>query len=155
MFIRFVNMNFLKQKYCGKLRKKQNSEVNSISEKNLVTIPIVYVFDENYAAYSCVSAISALQHATEDIVFHAVTDHTDDQAEKIFMDELNAHGQTVKTYKANLGAEFVAGRISSSAYLKLSVPNLVEEKKSYMLTAIPYLKIAPQRLSESIWKIMF
>ena len=108
-----------------------------------MTIPIVYVFDENYAAYSCVSAISALQHATEDIVFHAVTDHTDDQAEKIFMDELNAHGQTVKTYKANLGAEFVAGRISSSAYLKLSVPNLVEKKKFYMLTAIPYLKRLP------------
>ena len=49
-----------------------------------MTIPVVYVFDKNYAAYSCVSAISALQHATEDIVFHAVTDHTDDQAEKIF-----------------------------------------------------------------------
>ena len=61
-----------------------------------MTIPVVYVFDKNYAAYSCVSAISALQHATDDIVFHAVTDHADDQAEKIFMDELNAHGQTVK-----------------------------------------------------------
>ena len=57
-----------------------------------MTIPVVYVFDKNYAAYSCVSAISALQHATEDIVFHAVTDHTDDQAEKkIFWTELNAH----------------------------------------------------------------
>ena len=91
-----------------------------------MTIPIVYVFDKNYAAYSCVSAISALQTATEDIAFHAITDHTDNQAEKIFLDELEAHGQPVKIYKAKLGAEFVAGRLSSSEYLKLSIPDLVE-----------------------------
>ena len=110
-----------------------------------MTIPVVYVFDKNYAAYSCVSAISALQHATEDIVFHAVTDHTDDQAEKIFLDELNAHGQTVKTYKANLGTEFVAPRISSSAYLKLSIPNLVEEKKILYVDGDTIFKDCPSR----------
>ena len=94
-----------------------------------MSIPIVYVFDENYAAYSCVSAISACRKATEDIVFHVITDHTDDKAEQIFVKELNAHGQTVKTYKANLGFDFVEGRISRSAYLKLSIPGLIEEKK--------------------------
>ena len=127
------------------LDRTQNDRVNSISEKNLVTIPIVYVFDKNYAAYSCVSAISALQHATEDIVFHAVTDHTDDQAEKIFLDELNAHGQTVKTYKANLGTEFVVGLISHSAYLKLSIPNLVEEKKVLYVDSDTIFKDCPSR----------
>ena len=52
-----------------------------------MSIPIVYVFDENYAAYSCVSAISACRKATEDIVFHVITDHTDDKAEQIFVKE--------------------------------------------------------------------
>ena len=128
MFIRFVNMNFLRQKRCGNPRKDAEWLDELHQREKLVTIPMVYVFDKNYAAYSCVSAISALQHATEDIAFHAITDHTDDQAEKIFLDELNAHGQTVKTYKANLGTEFVARRISRSSYIKLSIPNLVKEK---------------------------
>ncbi len=110
-----------------------------------MTIPIVYVFDKNYAAYSCVSAISALQTATEDIAFHAITDHTDNQAEKIFLDELEAHGQTVKIYKANLGAEFVAGRISSSAYLKLSIPDLVEEKKILYVDGDTIFKDCPSK----------
>ena len=78
-------------------------------------------------------------------MFHAITDHTDDQAEKIFLDELNAHGQTVKTYKVNLGAEFVVGRISRSAYLKLSIPNLVEEKKVLYVDGDTIFKDCPSK----------
>ena len=78
-----------------------------------------------------------------------VTDHTDDQAEKIFLDELNAHGQTVKTYKVNLGEEFVVGRISHSAsrsaYLKLSIPNLVEEKKVLYVDGDTIFKDCPSK----------
>ena len=95
-----------------------------------MTTHIVYVFDKNYAQYSCVSAISAFYHSKENIVFHIITSKDDNDAEEIFVDELKAHNQIVKTYSVDLNLGYKTFRgIQTSCYLKLFIPELIQEKK--------------------------
>ena len=112
-----------------------------------MAVHIAYVFDEKYAIYSSISAISAVQHAHEKIIFHCIGAKKDKQGLESFKEELAAHGQEVKIYCYELvNQSFKMFRGQAANHLKYVIPEIVEEKKILYVDGDTLFKKCPSEI---------
>lgn len=95
-------------------------------------IPIVYCFDEGYAAYAAVSILSAFKNCSSPIQIYCITNSKNDEALSILTHLINEHSIDISIIK-NDGANFSTWKeyfhISQATYLRLLIPSLIPFKK--------------------------
>lgn len=95
-----------------------------------MAVHIVYVFDEKYAMYSSISAISAAKFAKEKLIFHCIGHKDSSIGLDKFYDELSAHGEEVHVYPCDIAHDgFKILRGQKANHLKFVIPQIIEEKK--------------------------
>jgi lipopolysaccharide biosynthesis glycosyltransferase len=95
-------------------------------------IPIVYCFDEDYAAYAAVSILSAFQNCSSPILVYCITNSNNDETLKPLANLKELYSIDIKIIK-NDGEIFSTWKeffhISKATYLRLLIPSLIPCKK--------------------------
>ena len=96
-----------------------------------MAVHIVYIFNEKYAIYSSISAISAVKFAKEKLIFHCIGHKDSEMGLDKFCNELSAHGQEVHLHSCDTyPSDLKALRGQKANHLKYLIPKVIEEKKA-------------------------